>query len=187
MERETLFDAPRFATREARIGHQADLIEVLGAIFRERDRADWCARLEARDVPYAPMCTCAEVPDDAQARHLQLFVQADVQTEHPTLGTFRTHAPAWRRTASANPASPSCPKADACSPACCSPTPTCSAHSGLQAGIAARARRMRIESPASPPAQPLASFSQRERESIRNEVTQPGSSSEINAASRSRA
>ena len=93
MERETLFDAPRFATREARIGHQADLIKVLGAIFRERDRADWCARFEARDVPYAPMCTCAEVPDDAQARHLQLFVQADVQTEHPTLGTFRTHAP----------------------------------------------------------------------------------------------
>ncbi len=86
MERETIFDDPRFATREARIAHQAELIVVLGAIFRERDRADWCARLEARDVPYAPMYTSAEVPDDAQARHLQLFIE----TEHPTLGSFRT-------------------------------------------------------------------------------------------------
>ncbi len=39
------------------------------------------------------------------------------------------------------------------------PALTCSAHSGLQAGIAQRARRMRLETPASPPA-----LSQRERE-----------------------
>ena len=86
MERTTLFDDPRFATRETRIEHQKELIDVLGAIFRERDRAEWCARLEARDVPYAPMYSSAEVPDDAQAKHLQLFVSA----EHPTQGTFRT-------------------------------------------------------------------------------------------------
>jgi crotonobetainyl-CoA:carnitine CoA-transferase CaiB-like acyl-CoA transferase len=32
------------------------------------------------------MYTTAEVPEDEQARHLQLFVQ----TEHPAVGTFRT-------------------------------------------------------------------------------------------------
>jgi crotonobetainyl-CoA:carnitine CoA-transferase CaiB-like acyl-CoA transferase len=62
------------------------MIEVLGPIFAGRDRAEWCRRLEANDVPHAPMYTTAEVPDDPQARHLQLFVE----TEHPVVGTFRT-------------------------------------------------------------------------------------------------
>ena len=86
IERPNLFDDPRFATRTARIEHQEDLIEVLGAIFVKRNRDEWCRRLEANDVPYAPMYTTAEVPDDPQAKHLQLFVE----TEHPTIGRFRT-------------------------------------------------------------------------------------------------
>jgi crotonobetainyl-CoA:carnitine CoA-transferase CaiB-like acyl-CoA transferase len=86
IERKNLFDDPRFATRQARIEHQEDLIEVLGAIFARRTRDEWCRRLEANDVPHAPMYTTAEVPDDPQARHLQLFVE----TEHPKVGRFRT-------------------------------------------------------------------------------------------------
>jgi crotonobetainyl-CoA:carnitine CoA-transferase CaiB-like acyl-CoA transferase len=86
MEMPDIFDDARFATREARIAHQEDMIAVLGPIFAQRDRAEWCRRLEAADVPHAPMYTTAEVPDDAQARHLQLFVE----TEHPVVGTFRT-------------------------------------------------------------------------------------------------
>jgi crotonobetainyl-CoA:carnitine CoA-transferase CaiB-like acyl-CoA transferase len=86
MERPDLFDDERFATREARIVNQEALIDLLGPIFRRRDRADWCARLEAEDVPHAPMYTTAEVPDDPQARHLQLFVE----TGHPVTGRFRT-------------------------------------------------------------------------------------------------
>ncbi len=86
IERPNLFEDPRFATRSARIEHQEDLIEVLGAIFVKRNRDEWCRRLEANDVPHAPMYTTAEVPDDPQAKHLQLFVE----TEHPTIGRFRT-------------------------------------------------------------------------------------------------
>ena len=86
MERPTLFDDPRFASRQARIEHQETLIGVLGGIFRERERAEWCRRLEAHDVPYAPMYTTDEVPHDPQAQHLQLFIEA----QHPTLGSFRT-------------------------------------------------------------------------------------------------
>ena len=55
IERPTLFDDPRFATREARITHQPELIELLSTLFRGRDRAEWCRRLEALDVPYAPV------------------------------------------------------------------------------------------------------------------------------------
>lgn len=86
MERPNIFDDARFASRPARIEHQETLIEVLGEIFRGHDRAEWCRRLEARDVPHAPMYTTEEVPQDPQAQHLQLFVQ----TEHPQIGTFRT-------------------------------------------------------------------------------------------------
>jgi crotonobetainyl-CoA:carnitine CoA-transferase CaiB-like acyl-CoA transferase len=86
MERPNIFDDPRFATREARIENQEAIMAVLGPVFRQRDRADWCARLEAEDVPYAPMYTTAEVPEDPQARHLQLFIE----TQHPVVGRFRT-------------------------------------------------------------------------------------------------
>jgi crotonobetainyl-CoA:carnitine CoA-transferase CaiB-like acyl-CoA transferase len=76
IERPALFDDPRFATREARITHQPELIELLSTLFRGRDRAEWCRRLEALDVPYAPVYDTSEVPEDPQARHLQLFVDA---------------------------------------------------------------------------------------------------------------
>jgi crotonobetainyl-CoA:carnitine CoA-transferase CaiB-like acyl-CoA transferase len=89
IDRPALFDEPRFATRDARIEHQDDLIELLGQIFATRPRAEWCRRLAAEDVPHAPMYTTAEVPDDPQAKHLQLFVE----TEHPVIGTFRTVRP----------------------------------------------------------------------------------------------
>ncbi|HET9976911.1 MAG TPA: CoA transferase [Burkholderiaceae bacterium] len=86
IERPALFDDPRFATREARIANQAALIDLLGDIFRARERAEWCRRLEALDVPHAPMYDTNEVPEDPQARHLQLFVE----TAHPEGGTWKT-------------------------------------------------------------------------------------------------
>lgn len=89
IERPTLFEDPRFATREARIAHQSELIELLSAIFRTRERAEWCRRLEALDVPYAPVYDTNEVPDDPQARHLQLFVDA-AHPADPQGGRWRT-------------------------------------------------------------------------------------------------
>jgi crotonobetainyl-CoA:carnitine CoA-transferase CaiB-like acyl-CoA transferase len=86
MERPDIFQDQRFASRQARIEHQEDLIEVMKPIFAGHPRDEWCRRLDANDVPHSPMYTTAEVPQDAQARHLQLFVE----TEHPVVGTFRT-------------------------------------------------------------------------------------------------
>ena len=76
IEQPDLFDDVRFATREARIQHQETLIDVLGGHFGRHPRAEWCKRLEALDVPHAPMYDTNEVPDDPQAKHLQLFVDA---------------------------------------------------------------------------------------------------------------
>lgn len=86
LEHHDIFEDPRFATRMARIEHQEALMHVLADVFKRRPRAEWCARLVAQDVPHAPMYTPAEVPQDPQAQHLQLFVQ----TPHPVKGVFTT-------------------------------------------------------------------------------------------------
>ncbi len=86
MKQPDFFADLRFATRESRIEHQGELIQVLGEIFLRHDRAEWCRRLVAEDVPHAPMYRTDEVPDDPQAQHLQLFVEAP----HPAGGTWRT-------------------------------------------------------------------------------------------------
>ena len=86
MERADIFEDERFASRTARIEHQEELMHALGTIFCLRERSDWCRRLEANDVPHSPMYTTAEVPDDPQAKHLQMFIE----TQHPVVGSFRT-------------------------------------------------------------------------------------------------
>lgn len=86
IERPDLFKDARFASREARIEHQEVLIDVLGERFRQHPRDVWCQRLEAEDVPHAPMYDTSEALEDPQARHLQLLVSG----QHPTLGEFRT-------------------------------------------------------------------------------------------------
>lgn len=77
---------PRFSDRLARINNQEILIDILAEKFKLRTRDDWCKRLEERDVPYAPMYDSSEVLQDPQAKHLQL----EIQTEHSTMGLFRT-------------------------------------------------------------------------------------------------
>jgi len=86
IEQPDLFADPRFASREARIGNQETLIELLGERFAHRTRDDWCARLQREDVPHAPMYDTSEALDDPQAIHLQMTTQA----EHPVMGLFRT-------------------------------------------------------------------------------------------------
>ncbi|TCG04959.1 carnitine dehydratase [Paraburkholderia steynii] len=89
IEQPTLLQDPRFADRAGRIANQEALIDLLGAAFALRNRADWCARLEANDVPHAPMYDASEALDDPQAKHLELLVE----TSHPEMGRFRTVRP----------------------------------------------------------------------------------------------
>ncbi len=84
--RHDIFKDPRFATREARIDHQEDMIELLGGIFLTQPREQWCKRLLAQDVPHSPMYDTTEALEDPQAKHMQLLVSAP----HPTMGEFKT-------------------------------------------------------------------------------------------------
>ncbi|MDI3383689.1 CaiB/BaiF CoA transferase family protein [Xenophilus aerolatus] len=86
IERPDIFKDQRFATREGRIAHQDELIRILGEAFAQHPRSHWCTRLEALDVPHAPMYDTSEALDDPQARHLQLTIDAP----HPEGGRWRT-------------------------------------------------------------------------------------------------
>jgi len=86
IEQPTIFEDPRFTTREGRIEHQEALSERLGQVFERQPRAEWCRRLEAQDVPHAPMYDTDEALRDPQARHLQLEIEAP----HPQQGAWRT-------------------------------------------------------------------------------------------------
>lgn len=77
---------PRFAERLKRIAHQDDLIEILTPVFKTASRDEWCARLEAAEVPYAPAYDSNEALEDPQARHLHIAVTVP----HPTRGEFTT-------------------------------------------------------------------------------------------------
>jgi crotonobetainyl-CoA:carnitine CoA-transferase CaiB-like acyl-CoA transferase len=86
IEKPDLFQDPRFATREARIDHQDQLIVLLGNLFATKPRDEWCRRLEQQDVPHAPMYDTSEALQDPQARHMEL----EIEGTHPTLGSWRT-------------------------------------------------------------------------------------------------
>ncbi|KAA0893049.1 CaiB/BaiF CoA-transferase family protein [Pusillimonas sp. ANT_WB101] len=86
MEQSQLFKDPRFSDRNGRIENQEALIDILGPIFAQRTRPEWCRRLEAEDVPHAPMYDASEALEDPQAKHLGLLVSG----HHKTMGEFRT-------------------------------------------------------------------------------------------------
>ena len=82
LERGDLLTHPDFATREQRIANYRALWVEMGKTFATRPRDEWAARLEARDVHFAPVLNVEEVPEDPQVRHLGTFYKV----EHPTEG-----------------------------------------------------------------------------------------------------
>jgi formyl-CoA transferase len=63
-------DDARFATKETRGRHYDVLHQELSRIFASGDRASWLAKLQAADVPAAPLNTLDEVFGDPQVKHL---------------------------------------------------------------------------------------------------------------------
>jgi crotonobetainyl-CoA:carnitine CoA-transferase CaiB-like acyl-CoA transferase len=86
IERPDLFEDPRFADRFGRIQNYDAMIGTLAASFRLRPRAEWCALLEAEDVPHAPVYHTDEVVADPQVKHMGI----EVETQHPEMGRFRS-------------------------------------------------------------------------------------------------
>jgi len=81
-ERPDLLSDERFTTRDLRIKNYGALTRIFAEIVATKPRAHWMQVLEDNDVPFAPIHSLAEVPDDPQVQHLGTFYR---QT-HPTEG-----------------------------------------------------------------------------------------------------
>jgi crotonobetainyl-CoA:carnitine CoA-transferase CaiB-like acyl-CoA transferase len=79
---------PRFATRQDRLEHRAELEAILGPVFRERPVAHWMEALEEADV------LCAPINDyPGLVRHPQVVATGFIaEQDHPRAGRFKTVA-----------------------------------------------------------------------------------------------
>ncbi len=82
-ELDSLIGDPRYATRKHRTDRHADIVEFLRAQFRKKPRDYWLPRLDANDIPNAPINTITEVFDNPQIKHLGI----PRQISHPVMGT----------------------------------------------------------------------------------------------------
>lgn len=87
---EHMRDDARYADRMARIAAYFDMSAEFKKAAATQPRDYWMPRLEANDVPYAPINTLPEVFDDPQVQHLGTFFEV----EHPVEGkqTFSRRA-----------------------------------------------------------------------------------------------
>ena len=85
-------DDSRFNTPAARGANAAERLTLVGEILAGGKSQDWLARLDAADVPCAPVLTRAQVLDDPQVVNNRL-----IETfEQPGLGMVRQPRPAAR-------------------------------------------------------------------------------------------
>jgi crotonobetainyl-CoA:carnitine CoA-transferase CaiB-like acyl-CoA transferase len=83
---------PRFATPELRHAHVDERLALTQEVLRTRTTAAWLARLEAEDVPCAPVLTRSEA-----IAHPQVAAsEAVVESVHPAAGRLRQARPAAR-------------------------------------------------------------------------------------------
>ncbi len=85
-------DDPRFATPAARVAHWDERLERMQEALRGRTTAEWLARLDAADVPCAPILGRRELLDHPQLAANELLVES----EHPHAGRVRQPRPAAR-------------------------------------------------------------------------------------------
>ena len=76
---------PRFRDRKGRTENHDPLSRMLQEIFRAGRREEWLRRLQARDVPCAPINTLEEVFRDPQVREYGF----PIEVEHPRMGKMR--------------------------------------------------------------------------------------------------
>ena len=83
---------PRFRTAGLRSANAAERLTLVGAILASGHSQDWLDRLDAAEVPCAPVLRRAEVMHDKQ-----VIANALIETlEQPSLGTIRQPRPAAR-------------------------------------------------------------------------------------------
>jgi crotonobetainyl-CoA:carnitine CoA-transferase CaiB-like acyl-CoA transferase len=85
-------DDLRFNTVAARIRNVAERLELTAEVLATKTSAEWLARLEANQVPSAPVLTREEVLRDPQVVANELIVES----QHPHAGAMRQPRPAAR-------------------------------------------------------------------------------------------
>ena len=87
-----LAENPRFNTPGGRSVNATDRILLMAEIIKERPTAEWLQRLDANDVPSAPVLRRNEVIANEQVLARELIVELD----HPDIGRVRQPVPAAR-------------------------------------------------------------------------------------------
>jgi crotonobetainyl-CoA:carnitine CoA-transferase CaiB-like acyl-CoA transferase len=87
-----LAENPRFNTPGGRSLNATERILLMAEIIKERPTAEWLQRLDANDVPSAPVLRRNEVIANEQVLARELIVELD----HPDIGRVRQPVPAAR-------------------------------------------------------------------------------------------
>jgi crotonobetainyl-CoA:carnitine CoA-transferase CaiB-like acyl-CoA transferase len=87
-----LADDPRFNTPGGRAANATERILLMAEIIKERPTAEWLGRLDANDVPSAPVLRRNEVIANEQVVARELIIEL----EHPDIGPVRQPVPAAR-------------------------------------------------------------------------------------------
>jgi crotonobetainyl-CoA:carnitine CoA-transferase CaiB-like acyl-CoA transferase len=82
-ELERLIGDTRFATSRLRTDRHHEIVKILRKQFCSRPREYWLPRLDANQIPNAPINTIAEVFNNPQIKHMGI----PKQITHPKLGT----------------------------------------------------------------------------------------------------
>jgi len=77
-----LIGDPRFTTRNQRSDRHAEIVKILREAYAKKPREYWLARLDANNIPNAPINTIHEVFNNPQIKHLGI----PKQIEHPKMG-----------------------------------------------------------------------------------------------------
>lgn len=80
----------RFSHRAERVRRYAELAQILGDLFAQHERPYWAQRLAQFDVPFALENKLADLHEDRQVKHLEVFYEIT----HPKHGAVTaTHRP----------------------------------------------------------------------------------------------
>ena len=74
---------PRFKTRKDRTDRHTEIVKILREQFRKMPREHWLPRLDANNIPNAPINLIHEVFDNPQIKHIGI----PKQITHPKMGT----------------------------------------------------------------------------------------------------
>ena len=92
LEHPEWLDDERFKTPSGRVAYAKERLDQTAEVLRARPTAEWLERLDAEQVPCAPILPLRELIEHPQIQANELLVESD----HPTAGRIRQPRPAAR-------------------------------------------------------------------------------------------